>query len=371
MFYSTRKSTWRRSALLVLAAVLVMTMLAACGGKGKGEHSLQFKNVDKGEVVATFKDGQVTQDELKKYLDVYVLAQPAYESIVEIPQFQEMLLEQYVSFKLLSAQASEESLKEARKQVDEQLTGFKELKGSDTTFADELKTKKISDADIATFLLLNSAAVVHMNSLVTDEDMAKAFETMKADFAVSDVRHILVQTTETDPNTQETKELRTDEEALARAKEVKAKLDAGGDWNELAKTYSDDGGSKENGGLYEASPGSKWVEPFKIATYEQEIGVIGEPVKSDFGYHVIKVEKREDKTLDQLTEEEKNQVKGAAAYTYMEKFMTEEMPKQELKITLPKAEEGAGEGEAPADGETPSETPADGDAAAGDEKAAE
>lgn len=370
MFHSTRKSTWRRSALLVLAAVLVMTMLAACG-KGKGEHSLQFKNVDKGEVVATYKDGKVTQDELKKYLDVYVLAQPAYESIVELPQFQEMLLEQYVSFKLLSAQASEESLKEARKQVDEQLTGFNELKGSDKTFADELKKKKISDADIATFLLLNSAAVVHMNSLVTDEDMAKAFDTMKADFAVSDVRHILVQTTETDPNTQETKEIRTDEEALARAKEVKAKLDAGGDWNALAKEYSDDPGSKEKGGLYEGKAGSEWVEPFKIATYEQEIGVIGEPVKSDFGYHVIKVEKRTDKTLDQLTEDQKNQVKGAAAYTYMEKFMTEEMPKQELKITLPKSEEGegtgAGEGAEPS--EAPSETPADG--AANDEKAAE
>lgn len=366
MFHSTRKSTWRRSALLVLAAVLVMTMLAACG-KGKGEHSLQFKNVNKGEVVATFKDGQVTQDELKKYLDVYVLAQPAYESIVELPQFQEMLLEQYVSFKLLSAQASEASLKEARKQVDEQLKAFKELKASDKSFADELKTKKVSDADIATFLLLNSAAVVHMNSLVTDEDMAKALDTLQADFAVSDVRHILVQTTETDPNTQETKEIRTDEEALARAKEVKAKLDAGGDWNELAKQYSDDGGSNENGGLYEASPGSKWVEPFKIATYEQEVGVIGEPVKSDFGYHVIKVEKRDEKTLDQLTEDEKNQVKGAAAYTYMEKFMTEEMPKQDLKITLPQAEEG----ETPDDSDAPSEAPTDGDAASNNEEAAE
>ncbi|REK69223.1 peptidylprolyl isomerase [Paenibacillus paeoniae] len=373
MFHRTSKSTWRRSALLVLAAVLVMTMLAACGGGSKGGHSLQFKNVSKGEVVATFKDGKVTQDELKKYLDVYVMAQPAYESIVEIPQFQEMLLEQYVSFKLLSGQASEASLKEARKQVDEQLIGFKELKGSDKSFADELKKKKISDADIATFLLLNSAAVVHMNSLVTDEDMAKAFETMKADFAVSDVRHILIQTTETDPATQEKKELRTEAEALAIAKDVKAKLEAGGDWDALAKQYSDDGGSKENGGLYEGKAGSEWVEPFKIATYEQEIGVIGEPVKTDFGYHVIKVEKREDKTLDKLTEAEKNQVKGAAAYTYMEKFMKDEMPKQELKITLPKSEEGegTGEGEAPEGSGTPSETPADGDSAANDEKAAE
>lgn len=350
MFHGTRRSTWRRSALLVITAVLAMTMLAACGGSK--EHSLQFNGVDKGDVVATYKDGNVTQAELDKYLSLFVLVQPPYESIVEVPQFKEMILEQYVSFKVLGGQASEESLKEARKQVDEQLEEFKKYKKSDETYAKTVKDKKISDADMATFLMLNAAAIAHMNAKVTDEDMKKAFETMKADLAVSSVRHILVATIETNPGTQETKELRTDEEALARAKEVKAKLDAGGDWTTLAKEYSDDPGSKDKGGLYENKPGSDWVAEFKKATFEQKVGVVGEPVKSKFGYHVIQVDKRDEKQLDTLTDEDKEMVKAKAAYTYMETFMKEDMPKQELKITLPKP------------------APTEGDGAAGDEDAA-
>ena len=201
---------------------------------------------------------------------------------------------------------------------------------------------------------------------------------MKGDFTVVSVRHILVATSESDPATQESKELRTLEEALARAKEVKAKLDAGGDWTALAKEYSDDGGSKEKGGLYEDATAGSWVEAFKKAALEQEIGVIGEPVETEYGYHVMKVEKREEKTYDQLTDEQKEQVKSAAAYTYMEKFMTEEMPKQELNITLPEPEteegdagtegtEGDASGNAAGEAATEDGAAAEGDAAASNE----
>jgi foldase protein PrsA len=366
MLQSSRKSAWRRSALLTVAAVLVMTMLAACGGGNKGEHTLEFKGVSEGEVVATYKDGKVTQAELDKYLAIFGVTQPSYEQIITIPQFQEMILEQYVSYKVLAGQASEESLKKAREDVDAQLKEYKEYLKTDTALEAKVKEKKISDDDMSTFLMLTSAVVAHVNSLVTEDDIKKAFETAQADYAVSTVRHILVATTEQNQETGETKEVRKDEEALARANEVKAKLDAGGSWDELAKTYSDDPGSKDKGGLYEAAEGGKWVPPFKQAVFEQEIGKIGEPVKSDFGYHVIVVEKRDVKTYDQLTEEQKEQVKSTAAYTYMEKFMTDEMPKQELKITLPEPEptEGAEEGAEGTEGAEGAEGAEDGEASA-------
>lgn len=361
MLHSTRKPAWRRSALLIVAALLAMTLLAACGGGNKEGHSLDFKGTSGGEVVATYKDGQVTKPELDKYLTIFGISQPSYEQIIEIPQFQEMILEQYVSYKVLAGRASEDALKEARTQVDEQLKEYKEYLKTDTELAAKVKEKKVTDSDMATFLLLTSAVVAHVNSLVTDEDITKTFETSQADYAVSSVRHILVATSEQDPTTGESKELRTDEEALARANEVKDKLKAGGDWAVLAKEYTDDPGSKEKGGLYEDAEGKNWVEPFKIAAFEQEIGVVGEPVKSDFGYHVMLVEKREVKTYDQLTEEQKADVKNTAAYTYLEKFMADEMPNLDLNITLPQPEatEAPAEGEAgDAEGETPAESEA-------------
>jgi foldase protein PrsA len=346
MLHSTRKSAWRRSALLTVAAVLVMTMLAACGGGNKGEHSLEFKGVSEGETVATYKDGKVTQAEFDKYLAIFGVSQPSYEQIITIPQFQQIILEQYVSYKVLAGQASEDSLKKAREDVDKQLEEYKEYLKTDAELEKKVKEKKISDADMGTFLMLTSTVVAHVNSLVTDADIAAAFEAAQADYAVSTVRHVLVATTEQNQETGETKELRTDEEALARAKEAKAKLEAGESWDAVAKEYSDDPGSKDKGGLYADAEGGGWVEPFKKAAFEQELNVIGEPVKSDFGYHVMVVEKREVKTYDQLTDEKKEEVKGAAASAYMEKFMADEMKNQDLKITLPEPEptEGAEEG---------------------------
>lgn len=346
MLHSTRKSAWRRSALLTIAAVLVMTMLAACGGGNKDDYSFEFKNVSEGETVATYKDGKVTKAEFDKYLAIFGVSQPSYEQIITIPQFQQIILEQYVSYKILAGKASEESLKKAREDVDKQLEEYKEYLKTDAELEKKVKEKKISDADMGTFLMLTSAVVAHVNSLVTDEDIAKAFEAAKADYAVYNVRHVLVQTTEQNQETGETKELRTDEEALARAKEAKAKLEAGESWDAVAKQYSDDPGSKDKGGLYENVEGGGWVEAFKKAAFEQELNKIGEPFKSDHGYHVMVVEKREVKTYDQLTDEKKEEVKGTAASAYMEKFMADEMKQQDLKITLPEPEptEGAEEG---------------------------
>ncbi len=374
MFQGTRKSAWRKSVLLVVVAVLAMTVLAACGKKSS-DYSLTFKGVEEGEVVATYKDGKVTKSEFDKYLSIFTLTQPDYEQILAIPEFQKMILEQYVSYKVIGAQASEESQKKAREEVDKQLKDFKSFKKEDKTFADRVKEKKITDEDMATFLMLTSTLVSHVNSKVTDEDKKAAFEKLKVDLTVSTLRHILVGTVEKNQQTGEEKVLRTEEEALARAKEVKAMLDANGDWDALAKQYSDDPGSKEKGGLYENMPGGDWIEPFKIAVLEQAVGAIGEPVLTDFGYHVIKVEKREDKTLDNLTAEDKSKVDQAAAYTHLEAFLKDEMPKQELKITLPEPSPSASPSASP----TGSEKPADGDkdaakeseAPAGDEKKAE
>ncbi|MFD0962127.1 peptidylprolyl isomerase [Paenibacillus chungangensis] len=344
MLQRTKRSAWRRSALLLVAALLAMTVMAGCGNSKKEEPSLTFSGVSEGEVVATYKDGKVTKPEFDKYMAIFGMSQQGYEQILALPQFQQMILEQYVSYKVLASKASEDSLKEAREEADKQLEQYKEYKKSDETLAAKAKEKGISDNDMATFLMITSAAIVHINSQVTEEDEKASFEEMKADFAVSTVRHILVQTMEQDPQTGEVKEVRTSEEALERANEVKAKLDAGGDWDALAKEYSDDPGSKDKGGLYEKQPGGNWVEAFKLAAYEQEIGVIGEPVETEYGYHVMKVEEREVKDFDQLTDTDKEQVKAAAAYKYMEKFMNEEMPKQELEITLPEPEQTEEEG---------------------------
>ena len=110
----------------------------------------------------------------------------------------------------------------------------------------------------------------------TDEALQAQYEHLKEVSATMgdkeyEVRHILV----------------ADE---AQAKEIIVKLDNGADFAELAKEYSTDSGSKDNGGdLGWASP-ERYVKPFSDAMVKLGKGQRSEtPVKSNFGYHIIEV----------------------------------------------------------------------------------
>jgi parvulin-like peptidyl-prolyl isomerase len=102
------------------------------------------------------------------------------------------------------------------------------------------------------------------------------------------VRHILV-AVKRDPKE---KAGLTDAEAKLHIAKLQADLKKGMKFEDLAKKFSDDPGSKENGGLYKDVDPSNWDKDFAKAAMTQPIGKVGAPVKTQFGYHLIKVEDR-------------------------------------------------------------------------------
>jgi parvulin-like peptidyl-prolyl isomerase len=90
----------------------------------------------------------------------------------------------------------------------------------------------------------------------------------------------------------------SDDEALAKAKDIRAKLVAGGDFAELAKAESDDAGSGANGGVLGDFTRGRMVPQFEEAAFALKVNEISEPVKTQFGYHIIQVTKHESKSLD-------------------------------------------------------------------------
>lgn len=79
-----------------------------------------------------------------------------------------------------------------------------------------------------------------------------------------------------------------EEEALAN--ELVEKIKAGEDFGTLCKTYSKDLGSKDKGGLYEDFPRGRMVQAFEDACFNNPPGSVVGPVKTHYGFHVIKVE---------------------------------------------------------------------------------
>lgn len=88
---------------------------------------------------------------------------------------------------------------------------------------------------------------------------------------------------------------------------VRSLLASGWDFAEVAKKYSKDTGSGAAGGDLGWAPRSKYVTEFADAAFSQKIGEIGEPVKSEFGYHIIQVIDRQERPLDATAYEQKRE----------------------------------------------------------------
>lgn len=99
---------------------------------------------------------------------------------------------------------------------------------------------------------------------------------------------------------------RDDAATLALADELYQRLMAGEDFATLAAEYSDDSGSAANGGDLGWFGRGQMVAPFEEGAFGLAVDEISEPVKTDFGYHIIQVLERDDarpKTESQLEED--------------------------------------------------------------------
>lgn len=110
----------------------------------------------------------------------------------------------------------------------------------------------------------------------------------------------------------------------AQAKDVIGKLNSGDSFENLAKQNSTDPGSKDNGGDLGWAAPSNFVKPFGDAMTKLGKGkYTTEPVKSDFGWHVILVEDRRP-----LTPPPFEQVKGQLAQAIQEQEFQQQIAKQ-------------------------------------------
>jgi|GEM_PF-350021 len=118
----------------------------------------------------------------------------------------------------------------------------------------------------------------------------------------------------------------TDEEAKARIALIQGELKAGKSLEALVPEYSDDPGSKGKGGLYKDVTFGSFAKEFEAAVRTQELGKVGEPVKTPFGYHLIQVEGRTPKQpaiLDQVRDRVKKDMVPERREAMMKTFLEE------------------------------------------------
>ncbi len=279
-----------KKILIFMITVMLMITLVACKTTNNGEtdsndqtikrddtYKVAEEPADDSEIIVKTKDLTFTTNQL---LD---LAQFIYDINVHQGSFlgtpEEMEKEKLFSivsaYDGLSGSATIKqyyfdnylaidytSIEEKRKgALTEDIKTFLEEKGQEDTFELYLET-----------LYIYEYQPIHLYDEISQEDI-DAYVTSKGDeIMFANARHILV-------------------EEEATANEVMEKINSGTDFNELVKEYSIDPGSNTQDGRL-VFPKGQMVKEFEDASFTQEIGVVGEPVQTQFGYHIIIVDNR-------------------------------------------------------------------------------
>ena len=109
------------------------------------------------------------------------------------------------------------------------------------------------------------------------------------------VRHILIQTSE----------IRSDKQAKELISEIRDRITSGEEFGILARLYSDDPGSKLDGGDLGWSISDKYDPTFKKVIDSSELNTLSEAFKSSFGYHILEVLDRREKDVSKELQKDK------------------------------------------------------------------
>lgn len=271
------------NAKRIVALLLALIMIVGLVGCGKDEEV-----VDPTTVVAKVGDVEVTQREWDSYNELVFYGSYGYElALMEeiegyedaVKNLKNSMLSSLMASKVLKMNYADQGVNVLGETFEADAALF--LSTVKAQIADFIEDHELTDEELLTYYESQMYLSYAMNEVaVADEEGEVYYAEHKADFAVTEdtvrASHILVE-----------------DEALA--KDIIAKYEAGEDFAALAAEYGTDG-TKSTGGDLGPFVYSDMLEDFSKPAFELAVGEhTKEPVKSDFGYHVILVTGRVNK----------------------------------------------------------------------------
>jgi parvulin-like peptidyl-prolyl isomerase len=293
-------------ALTIVFGVGIVAMFA-------GSPSMRSSNTSQddraGDVILTVNGDPVSRKEFEDLWQAQRRMQSVTEQESAKPQGQ--ILQTVISLALLRSEAKTRGITVTDADIDRALTEYREQQGS--------KTHPVTDEDLMRMTGKQSmdelreqfrtsllpplppllprlvGAAMSGSARLTEADLSASYDEIK-------VSHILIGVTGT-PNP--LKGALPDAQAKRRADEIAAKAKAGADFAALANEYTSDPSNAMpsfTGGKAQTKPkggdlgwykrGSGFAPAFEAAAFALAPGQIGGPVKTQFGYHIIKVEQK-------------------------------------------------------------------------------
>jgi parvulin-like peptidyl-prolyl isomerase len=205
------------------------------------------------------------------------------------------LLNQLIQTRLLLQKATSADRSNGLQKAELQMSNLLARVGSQEALDRQLKATGMTLADLRTKASqeLTAWGVVlprELNITVTDADAKQFYDEHPAEFEQPEmihVRHILLMTM--DPITRAP--LSADQQSAKKkqAEDLLKRIRSGEDFTTLARQYSEDPGSKDNGGELPAFPRGQMVPEFEAAAFAMTNNQVSDIVTSAFGYHIIKL----------------------------------------------------------------------------------
>jgi hypothetical protein len=177
------------------------------------------------------------------------------------------------------------------------------------------------------FTVDNLLAGAVYNDLLTkasldDAALRKHYDENKKEWELASARHILVRFKGSPAPLRAGQKELSEEEALAKTQELRKRIVSGEDFAAVAKAESDDAGSGANGGDLGSNKRGATVPAFDQAMFTMPVGEVSEPIKTQFGYHIIKVDKRGIKSFEEAKPEIETKLRPEKARDALEVMLT-------------------------------------------------
>ena len=305
-----KRTFWKRAAAGVLAAVMALS-LTACGGKKETVETASEE--EKNAVVLTVDGVEFTAEE---YAVSFLYNQNRVDSMMSMygqqtsadvtdesdrqtysENIATLAKQQLTYMAVCEKQMAAQGLTVEDSDIDAQMAEFEEQMGGADQVDEYLKGVGLTREQYSDLARLNvmirklRAAYLEANPNAARDRFDQTYMRCK---------HVLIKTVDDNK-----KELENQDELKAKAAEVASRAKAGEDFDALIKEYNEDPGMESSPDGYVFTEG-EMVDEFYQGTKALEIGAISDPIKSNYGWHIIQrlPLRDEDFTAKQATVEE-------------------------------------------------------------------
>lgn len=220
------------------------------------------KVIDPDTVVLQVGDIKITAKQLDALIDVY----PQNSQVFARGPGRDQFADNVIRMLVLSEEARKRKLGETEK-FKEQMR-FSEANLLSSTLTELLPTEVVAD----------------------DDALHKYYEQHRCEYGTWKARHVLVRAKGSPLPVRPGQPDLTDDEAAMRARQLRQRLVDGADFAAIAKSESDDTSSGANGGDMGEIRHGTIVPTLEDAICKMNPGELSDPIKTPFGYHVIRLE---------------------------------------------------------------------------------